>query len=460
MQRLMVIFLVFTAWTVITGLYLPVKPVEPDNSTAHNRTLRQTECYDGEYPHKGNCCRLCPAGTHVSEHCTMNYARGSCKPCSPGKDHTAGPNGLEQCIFCRKCRTDQVLVQECTPKTNAECQCKPGLYCSPEEPCEACSRCSRCPVGQRVKEQCTATKDTICEDIPVIDPTLPKQDVTTKQMGSPDRATELTPGNTQNQQSMIKTDPDARDRMNGSGKDLFWVPLVGAVSITAVVCIFLAVCHLLSWKEKLPHAGSQKLLFGPSTNPSENSTPLIERNIPITAERVQEEVLLVDHEHESVHPETVTAQKAEADTPGTESNLGDSKDPEPIGDDVDDVECEESKLGAAPCRHCGQAPSCDCQWTDFIYTVIDHVRSDNIVRLVRQLHLNETNIDRIIRDNPNNSAEQHYKLLECWRSQNGKQANMENVLRVLGEMGQGGSCENIVNNLRLKQILINSSWKN
>lgn len=95
------------------------------------------------------------------------------------------------------------------------------------------------------------------------------------------------------------------------------------------------------------------------------------------------------------------------------------------------------------------------EWTSFFYIVIDNVRPDSILRLVRQLHLNKAAIEQIMKDNANNCKEQNYNLLAQWREQKGTQASMTAVLRELRcDMDLGGCCENIINSLRTKRIPI------
>ncbi|XP_063802397.1 uncharacterized protein LOC134970330 [Pseudophryne corroboree] len=440
---------VLAAVTLVVGRYIPENPEEPDNGLAHNRTLRHTECYEDEYPLKGNCCRLCPAGTRVSQHCTVNHARGTCQPCTLGKDYTAGPSGLEQCLFCLRCRKDQVLVQECTTRRNAECECKPGYYCLPEEPCEACTRCSSCPEGQRIRERCTATKDTICEDFPGTETTTSKIDEKTQR---------IAPTASTGHQTGSQAERDTRDQNNG--RDWYWEPIVGAVAVAIGIFLVLVLYYTKPWRRgKRPNNGSESSLVATTADPSANSTPLIERNINRTEEQVPEEVQLVANEHEPAHPESDTAQIAESTAPAAVSNRGGYEDSEPVVDDVDDEdeECEENM--ERPCRECDQPPFCDCQWTDFIYMIVEHVRTDAIVRLIRHLRLNENKIEEIMRDY-SKTSEQNYQLFMAWRYQVGKQADMAKVLRILDDMGLGGCCENVFNCLRSKKIPISSSWRN
>ncbi|XP_044281800.1 tumor necrosis factor receptor superfamily member 10A-like [Varanus komodoensis] len=122
-------------------------------------------CTTGEYPYSGQCCKNCPAGTYVAEHCIFPSTLGTCRRCTEGEDYTEHENGLEQCLPCKPCNFGFVEVRHCTVKNNTECQCKSGYYCPPG--CEECIRCTKkCPEGQVVVRSCSATTDTECGSPP------------------------------------------------------------------------------------------------------------------------------------------------------------------------------------------------------------------------------------------------------------------------------------------------------
>ncbi|KAF7245562.1 Tumor necrosis factor receptor superfamily member 22 [Varanus komodoensis] len=98
-------------------------------------------CTTGEYPYSGQCCKNCPAGTYVAEHCIFPSTLGTCRRCTEGEDYTEHENGLEQCLPCKPCNFGFVEVRHCTVKNNTECQCKSGYYCPPG--CEECIRCTK-----------------------------------------------------------------------------------------------------------------------------------------------------------------------------------------------------------------------------------------------------------------------------------------------------------------------------
>ncbi|XP_048073336.1 tumor necrosis factor receptor superfamily member 10A-like isoform X2 [Ursus arctos] len=112
----------------------------------------------------GLCCRKCPAGFHVSRHCSVIRGMPICDPCEPGSFLTY-PNGETSCQPCAKCREDQEMVAACTRTSNQQCQCKTGsFYCDSPDCTESCYRCRRCS-GATLRP-CNATSDTVCDTEP------------------------------------------------------------------------------------------------------------------------------------------------------------------------------------------------------------------------------------------------------------------------------------------------------
>ncbi|XP_025057922.1 tumor necrosis factor receptor superfamily member 6-like [Alligator sinensis] len=119
-------------------------------------------CGKGEYFHQDHCCKYCPAGTHVLEHCKVQHGESFCSSCTKGKEYTAHENDLEECLQCKQCKEDKVTVRTCTLTSDTECQCKPGYFC-PTQHCEMCSKCkTKCPEGKEIVQKCNATMDTVC----------------------------------------------------------------------------------------------------------------------------------------------------------------------------------------------------------------------------------------------------------------------------------------------------------
>ncbi|XP_058014196.1 tumor necrosis factor receptor superfamily member 16-like isoform X2 [Ahaetulla prasina] len=117
-------------------------------------------CEPGEFPYSGICCKLCPAGTHVEEFCTIPHTLGTCEACIDGENYTAYDNRLEHCLPCIECKSGFKMIAPCTSKKKIECQCNDGYFCPPG--CEECVKCKRCPKGQGIIESCNATTDTKC----------------------------------------------------------------------------------------------------------------------------------------------------------------------------------------------------------------------------------------------------------------------------------------------------------
>uniref|UniRef100_A0A9L0ICN7 TNFR-Cys domain-containing protein n=1 Tax=Equus asinus TaxID=9793 RepID=A0A9L0ICN7_EQUAS len=121
-----------------------------------------TECGPDEYEAEGLhlCCKLCPAGSYVSEHCTVNHSKGQCRECEPGT-FTAHPTGMTSCLPCAQCREDQEVVTNCSRVSDRQCQCQQGsFYCDSPDCAEKCFRCTRCQGS--VLQPCSATRDTVC----------------------------------------------------------------------------------------------------------------------------------------------------------------------------------------------------------------------------------------------------------------------------------------------------------
>ncbi|XP_071975085.1 tumor necrosis factor receptor superfamily member 1A-like isoform X2 [Engystomops pustulosus] len=418
--------------------FLAASPVPSDD--VHNRTVRQQECYEDEYPHEGKCCRTCAAGTFVFAHCTMNHLRGVCNPCTPGVSYTAAPNGLESCPNCQVCKDDKVTVRSCTTTSDALCQCKPGYYCSPDEPCEVCNRCSRCRKDQRIKAMCTPTTNTVCEDTSPPDPTSPKTDLK-------DGHTVPVPSNSSKEVTGHKTVPpdDPRDEPPDSKSN---VPtILSAVFGTILALIILITglyCYIKRTKDKNENSSENTSL---SSVPAESPDPR-EEEVSREQQRLMPPVPRVEHERIQMAVPYVPVPPG----PGELEENNAAEDP---GDNAEEEEeqAEDPRLGAI-CQECGQPQPCDTQWSRTFYIIINNIPASSILQLVRQLHLHKSTIDHVPRDHPDNSIERSYSLLNKWREQKGTQASMRALLQELRSMNLGGCCENIINTLRTEKIPI------
>ncbi|XP_041691759.2 uncharacterized protein LOC121530677 isoform X3 [Coregonus clupeaformis] len=131
--------------------------------SVRNRRQRDISCRENlEYPHDNICCLNCPAGKYVKVSCTGALEKGTCEDCD-FDTYTEHDNGLQQCLKCTKCRSDQVTTKTCTITQNTECQCKPGYFCAPDQACEVCKKCSRCKDNEVRVKNCTTTSNTVCK---------------------------------------------------------------------------------------------------------------------------------------------------------------------------------------------------------------------------------------------------------------------------------------------------------
>ncbi|XP_022064592.1 hematopoietic death receptor isoform X2 [Acanthochromis polyacanthus] len=128
-----------------------------------SRTQRDVSCREHlEYKDGNICCLNCPAGTYVKSPCTAAGMKGKCEECDYGTfiEHA---NGLKQCFKCTRCRSDQEVVRPCTHTQDTECQCRPGRFCHPDQACEVCKKCSRCEKDEELVRNCTPTSNTECK---------------------------------------------------------------------------------------------------------------------------------------------------------------------------------------------------------------------------------------------------------------------------------------------------------
>ncbi|XP_068460477.1 tumor necrosis factor receptor superfamily member 10B-like isoform X4 [Clinocottus analis] len=117
---------------------------------------------DLEYASGNICCLKCPAGTRMASPCTRAGEEGTCEECDDGT-YTEHANDHKYCFKCTQCRPDQEIVRDCTHTQEAECQCKPGKFCAPEQACEVCRKCLRCKEDEEIVRNCTSTTNTECK---------------------------------------------------------------------------------------------------------------------------------------------------------------------------------------------------------------------------------------------------------------------------------------------------------
>ncbi|XP_075411112.1 tumor necrosis factor receptor superfamily member 21 [Tenrec ecaudatus] len=106
-------------------------------------------------------CDKCPAGTHVSEHCTNTSLR-VCSSCPRGT-FTRHENGIEKCHDCSQpCPWPMVERLPCAALTDRECTCPPGMF----QFNATCAPHTVCPVGWGVRKKGTELEDVRCKQCP------------------------------------------------------------------------------------------------------------------------------------------------------------------------------------------------------------------------------------------------------------------------------------------------------
>ncbi|XP_037634788.1 hematopoietic death receptor isoform X3 [Sebastes umbrosus] len=128
-----------------------------------SRTLSDVHCRDDlEYSNGNLCCLKCPAGTRMLSACTRSGEKGKCVECDDGT-FIQHASDLKQCFPCTSCHSDQEIVRPCTHIQDAECQCRLGRFCAPDEACEVCRKCSRCKQDEEIVRNCTHDANTECK---------------------------------------------------------------------------------------------------------------------------------------------------------------------------------------------------------------------------------------------------------------------------------------------------------
>ncbi|KAM6901127.1 tumor necrosis factor receptor superfamily, member a [Lycodopsis pacificus] len=129
-----------------------------------NLTLRRHRtCVENEqYLHQGLCCHNCKAGTFVQKGCERDQEHGTCLPCEHGQTYTEHSNGMNRCLPCTHCRSDEIRTASCTTTTDTSCQCRLGTFCVPDQACEVCKRCAKCKSGEEEVKKCTPFSNTEC----------------------------------------------------------------------------------------------------------------------------------------------------------------------------------------------------------------------------------------------------------------------------------------------------------
>ncbi|XP_041816578.1 tumor necrosis factor receptor superfamily member 18 [Chelmon rostratus] len=102
-------------------------------------------CGDRQTDINGQCCDLCPPGTHIKEFCSERR-KTVCLTCAEGY-YLNHYNFFDRCEKCRSC--PQEYAENCTVIADAKCSCRSGFLCSNN----ACSSCeeNKCVMGEKLK---------------------------------------------------------------------------------------------------------------------------------------------------------------------------------------------------------------------------------------------------------------------------------------------------------------------
>ncbi|KAL2103395.1 hypothetical protein ACEWY4_000263 [Coilia grayii] len=123
-------------------------------------------CGKAEYYSGDGCCPVCAPGYYVLRHCT-EYTSTTCAPC-PMSTFTDHANGLTSCLSCTVCdkATGLRVKRECSSTSDTLCEPLEGHYCTDpiQDGCRGAVEHTKCKPGQYIKENGTASTDTVCED--------------------------------------------------------------------------------------------------------------------------------------------------------------------------------------------------------------------------------------------------------------------------------------------------------
>ncbi|XP_049437736.1 tumor necrosis factor receptor superfamily member 14-like isoform X1 [Epinephelus fuscoguttatus] len=121
-------------------------------------------CREKEYAtSNGECCPMCHEGTVVKRDCTP-FSGTRCVPCVNGT-YMNQPNGLNKCFPCTSCDQGLFAKQQCTATRDTVCGVLEGYFCKLRDDtgCSLAQKHTPCESGHRIKTPGTSTSDTECE---------------------------------------------------------------------------------------------------------------------------------------------------------------------------------------------------------------------------------------------------------------------------------------------------------
>ncbi|KAK1154245.1 tumor necrosis factor receptor superfamily member 10B-like [Acipenser oxyrinchus oxyrinchus] len=392
--------------------------LDTDVSLRENRTAREITCRGEQYPHSGFCCLNCPAGTYVKKKCTTAGSSGQCAACTPGTDYTEHSSGLERCLQCTRCRSDQEEAVPCTPSQNRVCQCKSGThYCLPEEPCEVCKRCSKCPEGKEVRTNCNATANTVCG---------------------------------------TKDSPPA-----GTESDSSSSIIALAVVLPLTVVVLAVIGFILRRKRSNENRGKLPVLQDiPST-----SSPIEMQNHHNNNEsQMQESTHLMQAERS---PETAGQDSDDCGLGGSLSNTATSSQ-----NSLSSVPYHSTppQRGSPPSDRASLASAATLEDSSELYSLTplqDNALMDCLdefykvpiksrIRFMRKVGLHNNKIDRAQANHPGNVEEQFHEMLLTWHEERGQAADINILLRALLNLDHRLTVETIIEEVVKNQFYTKS----
>ncbi|XP_006134960.2 tumor necrosis factor receptor superfamily member 10B-like [Pelodiscus sinensis] len=417
------------------GLLLLLLLLGVDSSAISERRAEPSShsCGDGEYLYYDYCCKYCPAGTYVANHCKIPHTEGVCSHCRDGEDYTAHANGLDECMPCKLCKEDQVTVRTCTSTSDTECQCKPGYFC-PTQGCEMCYRCkSKCPEGKETVQKCNATVDLECDH--------------------PPKGTE------------------------NSAAWVAWIFIFMFLLVVGFVLLKIRTSYNKTNKENkdaekdVESQDSTEMFFAPEKKNANANTPISEIQDSVQSPPVNSS----DSALKSEVPEdncVVFSERSglllndennswEGPSHRTTEYSAPVKPPEKPNFAFHTGYSNMSNVGIPISRLVGDSeakPHIEVKdlsqegLSDILYYFIKEVPSCNWNMFMRT-HLTDNEIHKTVFDHPKNIEEQYYQMLIIWRNKFGNEASIIKLLDSLWNIGLRRAYENIVKYLISKDII-------
>ncbi|XP_075715002.1 tumor necrosis factor receptor superfamily member 10B-like isoform X2 [Rhinoderma darwinii] len=131
--------------------------------TSHLQVKRDYDLYERYYMNGNIRCLRCDPGRFVQKQCIVQDTESICEPCDAGHTYSEHLTGLDYCLPCTVCRTDEEELSACSITKNTKCQCKKGTFCPPGNSCEICQKCTAsCPPNEVIQTPCNSTSDVQC----------------------------------------------------------------------------------------------------------------------------------------------------------------------------------------------------------------------------------------------------------------------------------------------------------